>query len=922
MLLSLLFFAAGIFLWRAGDRLAASRRSPSVPSAPSNPSVPSLPSVPSASSAPSAPAPAAPARSYRLSNTPQSAAELARNPRAILLRNALIDTARPVELAIPESLRSHGAPGSYLVQSDRPLNKEFYAALQRDGAEFVSYIPNNAALARATAEAARTMAADRAFQAVLPYEPYYKLDGSLLPTAVNGGTEANHELRVTVFPGQDAAAAQALAALGANVTGREPAPFGSTTFTLTAPADQLAAVAQLPQTQEIESFSPRHKLNDLTRLRLGISTNTTTLTNANYPGLTGTNIWVVLDDTGVDSTHPDFGPAGSRLAGLTNDPDGHGTHVAGTIAGSGSESATVTNTPPGSVPGALFNGMAPQASLYVQGVDMFSGPYVSDSYLQSNASYVLTAMAATNSALPTNFFINNLSWGYQSTAYDLSASSYDAATRNSQPGATGEHGMLFVVAAGNGAGMAGSITSPGTAKNVITVGALDSPRYLTNTATIDGMSVPAFEENTFDSNVVADFSSAGNVADFLDGAGRFKPDVVAPGVFTISTRAADYKDPAVQQVLIYNEFPGQNVSPGQSNVYAVNIMGGTTNVLIQLLPTELSPVPFPTNLLIYFDINDPPKTNTLVTATNEAGVLMATNPAPGGSYVEIASPAGQPWPVAYDLRVYGIQTNSDYTNYYSVLSNQLNTNLLPYYRYESGTSMSAGAISGMLALMQQYLKNLSNSLSLTPSPALLKALLINGSRPLNRQSDLNPTPGVNLEGYGLPNLSNSIPTNLCNGIASSNAVGSMVFYDQSPSNVLQTGEWHNYNIVLTNNATNSPLRVTLVWTDPPGNPAAGFALVNNLDLVVSNTATSNVYFGNNFNAGDIYTEPSPSSNTGPRDIFNNVENVYVDATFGLGPISRSRCRAREWMSMPPPRRPTSSGRITRWSFPMTTRPPS
>ena len=80
-------------------------------------------------------------RSYRLSNTAQSRRELARNPRAILLRNALIDTTRPLSLAIPEALRSHGAPGSYLVQSDRALNAEFYAALRRDGAEFVSYIP-------------------------------------------------------------------------------------------------------------------------------------------------------------------------------------------------------------------------------------------------------------------------------------------------------------------------------------------------------------------------------------------------------------------------------------------------------------------------------------------------------------------------------------------------------------------------------------------------------------------------------------------------------------------------------------------------------------------------------------------------------------------------------------------------------------
>jgi len=890
MLLSLLFFAAGLCLWQAGDRLAASRRAPSVSSALSVGSVGSVGSagsVGSGSPASSAPAPAAAARAYRLSNTPQSAAELARNPRAILLRNALIDTTRSVALAIPESLRSHGAPGSYLAQSDRPLNQEFYAALKRDGAEFVSYIPNNTALVRATAEAAQTMAADRVFRAVLPYEPYYKLDGSLLEAAVNGGSAANHELRVTVYAGQDAAAAQALAALGANVTGREPAPFGATTFLVTAQANQLAAVAQLPQTQEIESFSPRHMLNDLTRLRLAISADTTVSTN--YLQLTGTNIWVVLDDTGVDATHPDFAPVSSRLQGLTNDPDGHGTHVAGTIAGGGNQSSTVTNFVPGSVTPATnlqFRGMAPQAGLYVQGVDMATGPFISDSYLQSNASYVLTAMAASNTALLTNFFINNLSWGYQSAAYDLPAASYDAATRNSQPGAPGEHGMLFVVAAGNGAGVPGSITSPGTAKNVITVGALDSPRFITNSATIDGTMEPVFEHDTLRSNVVADFSSAGNVADALDAGGRFKPDVVAPGVFLVSTRAADYADPTAQSVLIYNEFPGQSVSPGQSMIYAINIMSGTTNLIIQVLPNELSPVPFSaslSNLLIYYDTNDPPASNTLVTATNEAGLpvvtnLLATNLAVGTGYLEIYSPVSLPWPVAYDLRVYGMQTNTDYTNYYTVLSNQLNTNLFPNYRFESGTSMSAGAVSGMLALVQQYLME-SNGLD--PSPALLKALLINGSRPLNRQSDLNPAPGINLEGYGLPNLSNSIPTNLSNGGGSNTAAGSLVIYDQSPTNALQTGEWHNYSVSLAGNATNSPLRVTLVWTDPPGNPAAGFALVNNLDLVVSNTITSNVYFGNNFNAGDIYTEPSPGTSTGPRDIFNNVENVYLDATFGL-----------------------------------------
>src|ERR1017187_4306111 len=42
----------------------------------------------------------------RLSNTSESLAQLARNEHGILLRSALIDTAKPVKLNIPEHLRS------------------------------------------------------------------------------------------------------------------------------------------------------------------------------------------------------------------------------------------------------------------------------------------------------------------------------------------------------------------------------------------------------------------------------------------------------------------------------------------------------------------------------------------------------------------------------------------------------------------------------------------------------------------------------------------------------------------------------------------------------------------------------------------------------------------------------------------------
>src|SRR5437667_7586154 len=78
---------------------------------------------------------------YRLSNTDQSLSQLGRSDTAILLENALIDTASPTPLAVPEHLRASGDPGSYLVQWRRPLDKAFYARLREAGAEFVSYIP-------------------------------------------------------------------------------------------------------------------------------------------------------------------------------------------------------------------------------------------------------------------------------------------------------------------------------------------------------------------------------------------------------------------------------------------------------------------------------------------------------------------------------------------------------------------------------------------------------------------------------------------------------------------------------------------------------------------------------------------------------------------------------------------------------------
>ncbi len=449
LVLSLLLFAASYWLWMYAETLSATRRAQAA----------KLAAVPPASSqAPSAAAgpalatvadrhQAAGTKSYRVSNTRLSEAELLRSNHAILLRNALIDTDRPLRLGIPAHLRAKGAPGSYIVQSPSGLDERFRRRLAGEGVEVVAYIPNNAALVEATPEQARRMAADVAFEAVLPYEPYYKLSSDLLPAAVAQDQPGSMALNVTTFPGQRDAALAALQKLGAQLMGEDSSPFGPT-LTVMAPPQSLAAMAQLPLAQEIESYAPRRMLNDLTRAALGVATNTLYVT-PNYLNLTGSNVTVNMNDTGVDSTHPDLL---GRVTGATADQsNGHGTGVAGTIMGSGSQSHLVTQPVPGSIiPGAGFQGKATNATLFVQAVGLgvgstladafqFGGSLLSDAALQYGAS---TNLGRTN-------LISNNSWGYDGVmTYDMHAASYDQATRDAQPMTPGEQPLLFVFAAG------------------------------------------------------------------------------------------------------------------------------------------------------------------------------------------------------------------------------------------------------------------------------------------------------------------------------------------------------------------------------------------------------------------------------------------------------------------------------------------
>ncbi|MFN7139242.1 MAG: hypothetical protein ACK4UN_07885, partial [Limisphaerales bacterium] len=74
----------------------------------------------------------------------------------------------------------------------------------------------------------------------------------------------------------------------------------------------------------------------------------------------------------------------------------------------------------------------------------------------------------------------------------------------------------------------------------------------------------------------------------------------------------------------------------------------------------------------------------------------------------------------------------------------------------------------------------------------------------------------------------------------------------------------------------------------------GVKLVNDLDLVVTNMVTGDVYYGNHFNGGGSFSSVNAVAFTnvvnGERDVVNNVENVYIngplDGEYAVSVIGR------------------------------------
>ncbi len=820
---------------------------------------------------------AATRRTLRLANTALTMAQLYQRDDAILLANALIDTRSQTPVPIPDHLRAQGDPGSYLVQSRGPLSDGFRQLLAAAGAQIISYIPNNAYLVRASAGAAQQIAAAAQTQRVLPYEPYYKLSSDLLKLAVQQRELLpDATLSLTLFTDLRDATVAELHQLGAEILREEPSPFGPVLTVQFVPTDSLSALARLPGVQGLEPSLPRLPANDLSRARMGASTDTVALTNylllTGLGTLTASNILVAMADSGVDSNHVDLAGRviGDNALALV-DTNGHGTHVAGIIASSGQHSPPGTNAS-GSVDGANFRGKASGAKIFSMSTASHGLGLTSDAYYQQTAAR-------------SNAFIANFSWDYGSSDYTISAASYDAAVRDALPALTGSQPLLCVFAAGNsGTGLQpGSILSPSTAKNVITVGALEQLRNITNQVHIpitDTNGIAIWESETDSDDQVADFSGRGNVGIGMEGpVGRFKPDVVAPGVFVVSCRSTQWDTDSYYSPTNYypGGFVSQLVATNTYRRYSLYIPDNAVQFTIAVVPNRDSLKPFPPMPIFVRQGTFPEPTNSTYdfVATNDVSV-----PPDGGKslvlgswyYYSIGNVTNQT--VNFDVSTMIVTTN-DLGDSKQVLAGM--NDKLGAYRYESGTSMSAAGVSGFLALMQQFL---AEHLQLTNrSPALMKALLINGARSLGQGYRFPTHDTLNLQGWGLPYLPTTLPSAIGVNTKLSGA-NSMWLIDQNPTNALSTGWSQTRQIAVAPYAQGEPLRLTLVWTDPPGNPNASLKLVNNLDLIVTNLDTGAVYYGNDFGPDSDFTMPWPTNEPPRMDSVNNVENVYLPSPLG------------------------------------------
>lgn len=441
-----------------------------------------------------------------------------------------------------------GERGYYIVQFGGPVQDSWKAELTAAGAELLDYLPEFAFKVRMTPEEARQAEQLQPVLWVGLFHPGYKLS----PTLVRDGRNL---YTVSLEKGSDADSVAAQV----RFTGAEVLTQEDRILLVAATSAQLDAVARVLDVAWIENYRIRERFNQFAAGQI------LNALAANDAGFDGSTQKVGFADTGLG----DGTPAGahvsipeSRIAAIfdwpgksnncynaTNDGSqdvdtGHGTHVVGSALAEGPEA-----------------GPAPGAQLVFQSVEDWAKMKGLCALVYPDGYYLIGIPSDIRQLFQQSYNagarIHSNSWGTNAQG------DYTTDSLNADDFIWKNWDKIILFAAGNagtdanGDGVidSGSVGSPATAKNVISIGATENDRLgsypcdtaleYTKCAERDGQNTiftygaawpsryPAepikSDPSAGGAEQMAAFSSRGPTSD-----GRIKPDVVAPGTWVLS----------------------------------------------------------------------------------------------------------------------------------------------------------------------------------------------------------------------------------------------------------------------------------------------------------------------------------------------------------------------------------------------------
>ncbi|HET6550120.1 MAG TPA: S8 family peptidase [Solirubrobacter sp.] len=347
--------------------------------------------------------------------------------------------------------------------------------------------------------------------------------------------------------------AAAVRAAHGEVTGRLPIIRG---LAVDLPAHARSRLAQDPRVATVSANAPvrslrRPPLEEMLGDRLDTAYPWSVLAPQSWDRATGRGVGVAVIDTGIDGSLPDFDgdDGGSRVvASVVTNPDattaadtyGHGTHVAGIIAGDGNQRG------PGDPADGKYVGIAPRADLIaIKAADdegrgtildaIYGLQFVVDHQAEYNIRVVNLSLSSTE---PGSYLTDPLDAAVEAAYF---------------------HGIVVVAAAGNRGDDGDAVAyAPGNDPFAISVGAVD-------------------DQGTSDrsDDAFTDWSSTGRTQDGFE-----KPDLAAPGAHIVSTLA---RDSAFAELCPSCVVDGDYIRVGGTSM-AAPVVSGVAALLLELHP--------------------------------------------------------------------------------------------------------------------------------------------------------------------------------------------------------------------------------------------------------------------------------------------------------------------------------------------------